>query len=274
MRSGAEIAAQARAASDARAWDEAAVLWSRAARAHPNRKDIWVGLAGALREGGRWVEAERVLAGATEQFPNDYDLIVASARNAAAMRDWPRAIARWRDARSIKPDDVAAMYGEAEARCDSGDRTGAETIYERLFEQDADSFWAHWGYARTARVAKDCDAALPSPPCGRGGKRPRRPNSAAGADKRRPWRSGSCIARRRAKMVEWNHLFSILPYELRISTTGGAPIRGVTVNARRIASPPLGISKRAERPSIETATISVFVKGATLITEVSRAFKC
>ena len=160
MQSVAEISDQARVAASARDWSRAAELWGQVAAADPDNRDALIAQADALREGGRMPVAEQVLATARERFPDDYAVAVASARNAAWMRDWPLAIARWQAVQAIKPEDAQGMLGEADVRRDLGYRAGAEARDCTLLERNPDAFWPYWGYARTATIAGDWEAAI------------------------------------------------------------------------------------------------------------------
>ena len=96
-----------------RDWPEAMARWEIARTRFP---DQWMGYSGsaqALRELGRFEEAEALLQGALERFADFPNLLIEHAWIATARHDWPEALRRWESARERFPARVEAWSGKA-----------------------------------------------------------------------------------------------------------------------------------------------------------------
>src|SRR5947209_267458 len=76
-------------------WPEAAKRWSRVRESHGSYAVGYSAGAAALRETGRFDEAEALLIGAISRFPDEAQPAIEFALVAHARRDWGVAIGRW-----------------------------------------------------------------------------------------------------------------------------------------------------------------------------------
>ena len=67
----------------------------------------------ALRQAGRFEEAEAVLREAVARFPDDVRLTSDFAVLAVQRRDWPAALERWQTVKGRFPDRASGFSGEA-----------------------------------------------------------------------------------------------------------------------------------------------------------------
>ncbi|HEX3538233.1 MAG TPA: tetratricopeptide repeat protein [Stellaceae bacterium] len=103
------------AAAERADWRAAAERWE-VLRSHlPDQPAGYVGGAAALREQGRFAEAEALLADAVTRFPEEQAAIVAHGWSANHRRDWPEAVRRWEVVRRRYPDAVDGYCGAAQA---------------------------------------------------------------------------------------------------------------------------------------------------------------
>jgi tetratricopeptide (TPR) repeat protein len=79
---------------DRRNWQAAISHWEDALRRFPESSRAYYGLGETLIGSGDGERASAILAAGIERFPHDFHLLAAHANAAAALRDWPEALAR------------------------------------------------------------------------------------------------------------------------------------------------------------------------------------
>jgi tetratricopeptide (TPR) repeat protein len=140
-----------------RDWDEAVRRWELVRARYPESPSGYAGGGAALRELGRFDEAEIVLLAGMERLPHSADISVTHAGIAGIRRNWPEAVRRWDDVRSRFPSSPSAYIGGAAAlralnRPDEADSllaagvelctTGAEVGLEYARSADQRDDWA------------------------------------------------------------------------------------------------------------------------------------
>src|ERR1017187_4033282 len=101
----------ARRATQRRDWLEAWRCWEAVRARSPHHAPAYVGAGNALREAGRYEEAELVLGDAAQCFPDDEQIAIARAWLANARGDWPTALSRWEAVRARSPHHAPAYVG-------------------------------------------------------------------------------------------------------------------------------------------------------------------
>ncbi len=105
----------ARAATERREWQEAALLWQQVLEQSPGHAPAYVGAGNALRESGQYEAAEQILSVAAAAFPDHVHIALARGWTANARRDWPAAIGRWEDVCTRFPHQRQLYRGMAQA---------------------------------------------------------------------------------------------------------------------------------------------------------------
>lgn len=105
----------ARIADQKRDWDAAQRRWSAVVLRFPRSQAGYMGAAHALRELGRYDEADAMLSAGQAQWPAEIELFVEYARNAEAHGDWGAALQRWKAVREKAPERWDAFARAAAA---------------------------------------------------------------------------------------------------------------------------------------------------------------
>src|SRR5438045_8049822 len=79
---------------------EAAERWARLRREAPHHSVGFIAGALALRDAGRFDDAEALLRDAMQRFPDEAGPVIDHAWLAHVRRDWTEASSRWEDVRS------------------------------------------------------------------------------------------------------------------------------------------------------------------------------
>ena len=150
----AEIAFDRRDFPEARRRAEALIA------ASPEQPLAYVLAAGALREQGRDLEAERVMGLAREALPGDALVLTVWAETAARRADWRYAALRAAELRAAFPDHPGGWRIGADALRGSGREAEAEALMREAADRlpDDRSLLADW--ARRAIEDRDWPAAL------------------------------------------------------------------------------------------------------------------
>jgi tetratricopeptide (TPR) repeat protein len=98
-----------------RDWPEAERCWRAFLVLNDGPWWAHTALAAALKEQGRWTEAEQVLRIGQETVPNETGPYVEYARLAEARNDWAVALPRWEQIRVQFPDALVGFAGLARA---------------------------------------------------------------------------------------------------------------------------------------------------------------
>jgi tetratricopeptide (TPR) repeat protein len=125
-----EKLAAARKAQQDGDWSTAAGLWEQVRSLTPSDPAGFVCGAEALRNLGRFTEADDILATGIERFPADLCLAVDFADLAMQRRDWGEALTRWSSFRMRFPDQPAGFVGAARAFRELGQLALAEVLVE------------------------------------------------------------------------------------------------------------------------------------------------
>lgn len=120
--------AAAREAAARRDWHAALAAWQAVLAQSPNHAAALVGAATALREAGRFDEAESILAAPAARVPANRLIATAYAGLAHARADWPVAIARWANVQQSFPDHPFAFLRGAQALRSAGRLDEAATL--------------------------------------------------------------------------------------------------------------------------------------------------
>jgi tetratricopeptide (TPR) repeat protein len=123
-----------------RNWPQAFARWGLVRSRFPDLLDGFRGMGAALRDAGRFDEADAELERGMHEFPDDFWLAYAHARVAHQRGDWPESVRRWRAVSVAFPDMSAGYLGEAEALRRLGKRQEAFGVLQRaraLFPDEA-----------------------------------------------------------------------------------------------------------------------------------------
>lgn len=158
---------RARRASSRRDWLEAGRCWDAVRACSPQHVPAYLGAAHALRESGRYDEAELVLAEAADRFPADEQVALTRAWLSNARRDWPTAIRRWEDVCTRFPENPWCYVGHANALREAGiaDRVesllnrASETVLTATQQRGLDTAAAHRVQFEIAKARHDWPAA-------------------------------------------------------------------------------------------------------------------
>ncbi len=120
--------AAAREAAARHDWTEALGCWQSVLARAPNHAIALVGAATALREAGRFDEAESLLAVPAARVPMNRLIATAYAGLAHARADWPLAIARWTHVQVAFPDHPFAFLRGTQALRAAGRLDEAEAL--------------------------------------------------------------------------------------------------------------------------------------------------
>jgi hypothetical protein len=100
-------------ANTRRDWSEAVQRWESVRARFPESHSGYAGAGAALRELGKFEEAEAVLAAGIERLPFSVDIAVTHAGIASMRRDWVEAARRWEAVRLQFPRSPSAYTGAA-----------------------------------------------------------------------------------------------------------------------------------------------------------------
>jgi tetratricopeptide (TPR) repeat protein len=119
---------RARRATQRRDWLEAWRCWEAVRGRSPDHAPAYLGSGNALREAGRYEEAELVLGAGAERFPDNEQIAVARAWLANARHDWSVALSRWEALRVHFPDNPSCYVGNVHALRGLGRSDQVETL--------------------------------------------------------------------------------------------------------------------------------------------------
>lgn len=128
-----EAIRQASQAAQCRDWHNAVRWWDIVRSQASGYLAAYTGAAYALRKLGRFDDAERLLSGAAERFPDHQQVVIASAWLANARRDWPTAIMRWTSARQRFPENPTIYVGSIAALQEAGRADEAHVLLPAAF---------------------------------------------------------------------------------------------------------------------------------------------
>jgi tetratricopeptide (TPR) repeat protein len=113
-----------------------------------------------LRELGRLDEADRLLDEASARFPGNDPITLARAWLANALHDWPLALRRWDDIRTLHPDHPSGYIGGAHALRVAGRHEQAQRLLEDAMGRFPENDKIIVERARLANARRDWPAAL------------------------------------------------------------------------------------------------------------------
>jgi tetratricopeptide (TPR) repeat protein len=147
-------------ANTRRDWQEAVRRWDSVRARFPESPSGYSGGGAALRELGRFEEAEAVLLAGMERLPNSADIAVTYAGIANIRRDWQEAVRRWERVRLQFPTSPSAYISGAAAlkaldRLDDADALLAEGVKQCQARSDV-----ALEYARSAHQREDWAEAV------------------------------------------------------------------------------------------------------------------
>lgn len=119
---------RARHAMQRRDWLEAGRCWEEVRDRSPLHVPAYLGGGNALREAGRYDEAEVVLGAGAELFPDNEQIALARAWLANARHDWPAAASRWEAFCARFPDNPVGYVGNFHAQRAMGSPNPEETL--------------------------------------------------------------------------------------------------------------------------------------------------
>lgn len=150
----------ARTALSRKDWQQALGRWE-AVRAHfPERIADYAQMGVALRELGRFDDADALLRDATERYPEDADISVNYAWVAYHRGDWPEAVRRWDNALKRFPDDPSPWFGKGAALRDLAHFDEADATFVEALQRFPDHEDVLVNYARVAQERGDWSEAL------------------------------------------------------------------------------------------------------------------
>ena len=104
-------------ATHRRNWSDAENLWESVRERFPSHPTGYTGGARVLRDTGRFDEADAMLQDMRMRFPHDPSSLVDLAWLSHIRRDWPEAVRRWAEVRSLLPGDATGYLQAARALC-------------------------------------------------------------------------------------------------------------------------------------------------------------
>ena len=143
-----------------RDWDPAVQRWELVRQRYPDSPSGYAGGGVALRELGRFDEAETVLSAGMERLPHSADIAVTHAAIAGFRRNWPEAAKRWDDVRGRFPTSPSAYIGGAAALRSLGRDDEAESVLAKGVELCPGQAEIAVEYARLAHQREDWPEAV------------------------------------------------------------------------------------------------------------------
>jgi tetratricopeptide (TPR) repeat protein len=143
-----------------RDWEEAVRRWELVRVRYPDSPSGYAGGGAALRELGRFDEAEAVLRAGLERLPSSADIAVTHAAIAGFRRNWPEAAKRWEDVRARFPTSTSAYLGGAAALRALGRNEEAESVLAEGVELCPGQAEVAVEYARLAHQHEDWAEAM------------------------------------------------------------------------------------------------------------------
>lgn len=119
---------RARLEMSQRNWSAALIAWNEARTLGPDRPGVYTGTASVLKECGRLTEAEELLLGAIERFPDSEQIAISLASLANVRRDWPSALRRWESVRQKFPHNPSTYVGSLAALSGAGRTEEADAL--------------------------------------------------------------------------------------------------------------------------------------------------
>ncbi len=135
-------------------------LWKAARDRLPTRTEGWTGGAEALREAGRFAEADALLTEAFARFPDAAEPSIEYARLATARRDWPEASRRWSIVRDRHPDNVDGFTGQAGIWREMGQFDSADAVLTEALVRFPDDLHLLTAYAEVSQAKPDWAEAV------------------------------------------------------------------------------------------------------------------
>ncbi|HEX6443196.1 MAG TPA: tetratricopeptide repeat protein, partial [Stellaceae bacterium] len=142
-----------------RDWPEAVQRWEIVRGEFPNEPLSYSLAAAALREAGRFDEAEALAESARERFPGDFIALLEYAR-AAERRDPARGLEGWQELRDRCPERSEGYAGLAAAFRALGRLDEADAVLAESVERFPESRHLALDFARIAEARRDWPRAL------------------------------------------------------------------------------------------------------------------
>ena len=139
-------------------WPDAVERLEEVVHRFPGQPNGFAQLGNMLRMAARKEEAQRVLALASEKFPNAASIAIEAVK--LIEPDWRTAAARWRSVTETHPDDPAAYAGYGKALRLAGDHAMAESILRTAKDRFPAHFQIACEYAHLAVDKADWDEAM------------------------------------------------------------------------------------------------------------------
>jgi tetratricopeptide (TPR) repeat protein len=149
----------AREAEAQKDWVRALERWNLARRSFPERPAGYIGAAVALRELGRFNEADALLGQAIERFPHDSGPLVGWAALAHGQADWTAAAQRWGTIRARFPREALGYSLGVVALRALGRTAEAELVLATAIQHFPDEGRLRFEYAVAAAERADWPAA-------------------------------------------------------------------------------------------------------------------
>ena len=96
-------------------WNDVVQRWALVRAAMPERVEGYLCGARALWQAGLTEDAEAVVTGGLERFPDHVDMIAEGAWTATARQDWQKALLRWTQVHETQPERLDAQIGTVQA---------------------------------------------------------------------------------------------------------------------------------------------------------------
>lgn len=145
----------AREADARRDWAQALSRWTLARNSFPDNPTGYIGGAVALRELGRFDEAETLIRDATARFPKDPGPTIGWAALSHGRRDWAAAAERWARLRADFPQQAVGYALGAAALRALGRHAEAEAVLDAGVEHCPGDPSLTIAHARIAHAAQD-----------------------------------------------------------------------------------------------------------------------
>jgi tetratricopeptide (TPR) repeat protein len=140
--------------------DQAESIWKDVRKHSPEMVDGYLGYALALRDAGRFSEADVQLQDAAARFPQNEIVAMDLASLAERTKNWSMAIQRWRDVVKQFPDTDRSHVGLANCLEASGQPEEAESVIQSALDRLPDHPNLLAAQARLATSSRNWGRAL------------------------------------------------------------------------------------------------------------------
>jgi tetratricopeptide (TPR) repeat protein len=141
-------------------WSQALTLWQSFRAQFPDDTEGYIGALLSLQRAHRLDEADGLLSGAVDRFPQDQRLCAEHARLAQVRRDWVAAVSRWERLRALCPTLPEPYIGGANALIELQRYGPAEAALKDAMERFPENVEVFSLYAKVSARQHHWDDAI------------------------------------------------------------------------------------------------------------------